>query len=73
MSRFVEWLLLGSWTDREFRKQTRVTHIIFKFLCDKCGPCLKKVKTRSRVIIPVQKMLAMSLHMLGSGDGLQNI
>ena len=35
---FVDRLLLGSWTENEFRNQTRVTHDTFKFLCERLGP-----------------------------------
>ena len=45
MSGFVECLLLESWTERKFRKQTRVTYITFKFLCERLGPSLKKDDT----------------------------
>ena len=38
---FVNRLLLDSWTENEFRKRTRVTHIICKFLCKMLGPYLK--------------------------------
>jgi hypothetical protein len=39
---FVDRLLLGSWTENEFRKRTRVTHNTFRFLCERLGPYLKK-------------------------------
>jgi hypothetical protein len=32
---FVDRLLLGSWTENEFRKRNRVTHNTFKFLCER--------------------------------------
>ena len=35
---FVNCLLLGSWMEKEFRKQTRVKHITFKLLCERLGP-----------------------------------
>ena len=70
---FVDRLLLGSWTEEEFRKRTRVTYTIFRFLCERLGQHLKKDDTRFRVTVPVQEMIAMSLHRLGSGDGLQTI
>ena len=70
---FVERLLLGSWTEKEFRKRTRVSYITFRFLCERLGPYLKKEDTRFRVSVPVQERIAMSLHRLGSGDGLQSI
>ena len=44
MSGFVECLLLGSWTEREFRKRTRVTYNTFKFLYERLGLYLKKEK-----------------------------
>ena len=34
---------------------------------------MKKDETRFRVTVPVQENVAMSLHMLGSGDGLQSM
>ena len=34
---------------------------------------MKKEETRFRVTVPVYEMVAMSLHRLGSDDGLQNI
>src|ERR1700738_3456295 len=70
---FVDRLLLGSWTEKEFRKRMRVTYTTFRFLCERLGPYLKKEDTRFRVSVPVQEMIAMSLHRLGSGDGLQTI
>ena len=70
---FVDRLLLGSWTDKEFRKRTRVKYITFRFLCERLGPYFKKEDTRFRVTVPVQERVAMSLHRLGSGDGLQTI
>ena len=39
---FVGRLLLGSWTENEFKKRTRVTHNIFRFLFEMLGPYLKK-------------------------------
>jgi hypothetical protein len=69
---FVDRLLSGSWTENEFRKRTRVTHNTFRFLCERLGPYLKK-NTQFRVKVPVQDRIAMSLHRLGSGDGLQTI
>ena len=73
VSGFVEYLLLGLWTEREFRKRTRMIYNIFMFLCERLGPYLKKEETRFRITVPVQERVAMSLHRLGSGDGLQNI
>src|SRR5665213_446391 len=70
---FVDRLLLGSWTEKEFRKRTRVKYVTFRFLCERLGPYLKKEDTRFRVTVPVQERVAMSLHRLGSGDGLQSI
>jgi hypothetical protein len=69
---FVDRLLLGLWTENEFRKRTRVTYNTFKFLCERLGPYLEK-NTQFRVTVPMQDMIAMSLHRLGSGDGLQTI
>jgi hypothetical protein len=45
MSGFVDRLLLGSWTKREFKKETQVTYITFRFLCERLGPYLKKEET----------------------------
>jgi hypothetical protein len=42
MIEFVDRLLLGSWTENEFRKRTRVTYNTFKFLCERLGSYLKK-------------------------------
>jgi hypothetical protein len=70
---FVDRLLLGSWTEKEFRKRTRVTYTTFRFLCERLGQYLKKEDTRFKVTVPVQERIAMSLHRLGSGDGLQTI
>ena len=39
---FVYRLLLGSWTENEFRKQTQVTHNTFRFLCERLGSYLRK-------------------------------
>jgi hypothetical protein len=50
-----------------------VTYTTFRFLCERLGPYLKKEDTRFRVTVPVQEMIEMSLHRLGSGDGLQTI
>jgi len=70
---FVDRLLLGSWTEKEFRKRTRVKYVTFRFLCERLGPYLQKEDTRFRVTVPVQERIAMSLHRLGNGDGLQSI
>ena len=70
---FVDRLLLGSWTEKEFRKRTRVTYTTFRFLSERLDPYLKKEDTRFRVSVPVQERIAISLHRLGSGDGLQTI
>ena len=70
---FVAQLLLGSWTEEEFRKRTRVTYTIIRFLCKRLGPYLKKENTHFRVTMLVQERITMSLHRLGSGDGLQTI
>ena len=35
ISRFVDHLLLGSWTERKFRKGIRATFNTFKFLCER--------------------------------------
>ena len=48
-------------------------YITFRFLCERLGPYLKKEDTCFRVTVPVQERIAMSLHRLGSGDGLQSI
>ena len=62
---FVDRLLLGSWTEKKFRMRTRMTYTTFRFLCERLGPHLKKEDTRFRVSVPVQEMIAMSLHWLG--------
>ena len=59
--------------EREFRKRTRVKYNTFKFLCDRLDPYLKKEDNHFRIIVPVQESVAMSLHRLGTGDGLQSI
>ena len=69
---FVDRLLLGSWTANEFRKRTRMTHNTFRFMCERLGPYLKK-KSQFKVTVPMQDRIVMSLHRLGSGDGLQTI
>jgi hypothetical protein len=73
MLSFVDRLLLGSWTEKEFRKRQRVTYTTFRFLCERLGLYLKKEDIRFRVMVPVQEIITMSLHRLGSGDGLQTI
>ena len=45
----------------------------FKFLCEKLGSYLKKTNIHFRITVPVQEKIAMSLHRLDSGDGLQTI
>ena len=70
---FVDQLLLGLWMEKEFRKRTRVTYTTFRFLCEKLGLYLKKKDTRFRIMVSVQERIAMSLHRLASGDGLQTI
>ena len=50
-----------------------MTHNTFGFLCERLGPYLKKQNTQFRVTVPVQDMIAISLHRLESGDGLQTI
>jgi hypothetical protein len=70
---FLDQLLLGLWTEKEFRKRQRVTYTTFRFLCERWRPYLKKEDTRFRVTVPVQERITMSLHRLGSGDGLQTI
>ena len=67
---FVNRLLLDLWTENEFRNRSRVTHNTFRFLYEILGPYLKKKKTQFRVTVPVQDTISMSLHRLGSGDGL---
>ena len=47
-------------------------HNTFTFLCERLGPYLKK-KYQFSITVPVQDRIAMSLHRLGSGDGLQTI
>ena len=73
MSGFVKRLLLTSWTEREFRKRTRVKYNTFKFLCLRLDPYLRKKETRFRITIPVQEKIKKTLHRLGSANGLQNI
>ena len=70
---FVDCLLLSSWTKNFFRKWIRIKYIIFKFLCRRLGPYLKKEVTHFRVIMLVEEKVAISLHRLGSSDGLQSI
>ena len=70
---FVDWLLLGLWTEKEFRKQTRVTYTTFRFLCERLRPYLKKEDIYFRITMAVQERIAMSLHRLDSGNGLQTI
>ena len=70
---FVDLLLLGSWTENEFRKRTRVTHNTFIFLYKRLGPYLKEKNTQFRVTVSMQDKIAMLLHQLGSGDELQTI
>jgi hypothetical protein len=70
---FVDRLLLGSWTEKKFKKRTRVTYTTFRFLCERLGPYLKKEDTRFRITVPVQERIAMLLHRVGSGDKLQTI
>ena len=41
ISRFLEHLLLGLCTEREFRKPTPVNYSTFIFLCERLGPYLK--------------------------------
>jgi hypothetical protein len=36
-------LLLGSWTKKEFRKQTQVESITFVYLCERLDLCLQKI------------------------------
>lgn len=50
---FVDRLLLGSWTEKDFRSRTRVNFSTFRFLCEKLGPYLKKEDTRFRPTVPV--------------------
>ena len=73
MSKFVDCLLLGSWTKKKLRIRTRVKYITFIYLCERLDPYLKKNSTRFRVIVTVQEKVAILLHKLGGGDGLQNI
>ena len=44
-----------------------------RFLCERLGPYLKKKDPCFRIYVPVKEMIAMSLHKLGSADGLQRI
>lgn len=46
---------------------------MFIILCETLGPYLKEKDACFRVAMPVQERIAMSLHRLGSGDGLQSI
>ena len=47
--------------------------ITFRVLCERLDPYLRKYDTCFRVTVPVQEMIAMSLHSLGSDDGWQSI
>ena len=73
MSEFVDILLLGSWTERDLKKQIRLKYNTFIFLYQKLGLYLKKEDIQFRGIMPVQERVVMSLHRLGSNDALQSI
>ena len=45
----------------------------FRFLCERLGLYLNKEDNHFRVTVPVQEKIAMLLHRLGSGNGLQTI
>ena len=57
--------------EKELRKRSRVKYITFNFLCERLGAYLKKENTSFRVIVLLYEKVAMSVHRLGSGDGLQ--
>ena len=57
MSEFGKRLLLGSWTEREFRKRIQVIYNTFRFLCERLGPYLKEEENRLRETIPVQEII----------------
>ena len=75
MYKFVDHLLWSLWTEEiKFRKWTRVKYITFIFLGERLGPYLKKrKKIRFRDNVPVQGIIAISLHKLACGNGLQSI
>jgi hypothetical protein len=66
---FVDQYLLDSFTEKMFKKMTRVSHATFIFLCKKLGPFFKKQHTNFRRPIFVEERVAMSLARLGTGDG----
>ena len=46
--RFIDKLLLGSFTKKRFKQKTRVSHNTLKFLCDKLCPYLQRNNTHVR-------------------------
>jgi hypothetical protein len=72
-SGFVDRYLLGSFTEKMFKKRTCISHATFRFSCEKLGPFLKKQQTRFRRPISIEERVAMSLARLGTGDGLRMV
>ena len=72
-TKFLDCLLLGSWTEKKFRKQVRVKCIIFWLICQRLGPYLKKDDTCFKDIVLMQEKVVMSLYRLDIGGGLQSI
>lgn len=70
---FIDQLLSGPFTKKEFKSQARVTFGTFRFLYEKLDPFLVKKNTKYRSPIFVENKLAMSLQRLGISDGLQVI
>ena len=73
MSGFVDCLLLRFVDRKEFRKPTRVKYNTFIYLSKRLDLYLKREDTCFRVIVSVQKIVAMLLRRLGSDNGLQGI
>ena len=56
-----------------FKERTCISHVAFRFLCEKLGSFLKNQQTHFRRPIFVEERVAMSLARLGTWDGLRMV
>ena len=69
----MEQTLVGSFSEREFKRRIRVSKFTFKYLCTLLGPVLKKKDTHLRENISVECKVAVTLSRLATGYSLRMI
>jgi hypothetical protein len=67
---FTDRLLLGSLTEKMFKRKTRVCHNTFKFLCQRLGSYLQKKNIHMKETNSVESIFATSSQRLGTGNTL---